>query len=147
MRSGTGSFLSRRKCPGSAAHSRTLHQTRGRVSPEQPRTAELIVSGLAAAEFSSAIARRVRMLEFSRGEAEIALAGFDAWLAQMPTRMEIAAADIVLATTYLRRFDLALRTPDALHLAIARRLGATLVTFDRAMAAAARALGMAVVLP
>lgn len=87
------------------------------------------------------------MLEFSRGEAEIALAGFDAWLAQMPTRMEIAAADIVLATTYLRRFDLALRTPDALHLAIARRLGATLVTFDRAMAAAARALGMAVVLP
>src|SRR4029077_8790271 len=35
----------------------------------------------------------------------------------------------------------ALMTPDALHIAIAARIGATLVTLDRAMAASARVLG------
>jgi predicted nucleic acid-binding protein len=36
---------------------------------------------------------------------------------------------------------------DALHIAIAQRLDATLVTFDQRMAASARALGMAVATP
>jgi predicted nucleic acid-binding protein len=107
----------------------------------------LIVSDFAAAEFSSAVARRVRMREFTVEQAAIALAGFDAWLARAANQAEIATGDVALATTYLRRPDLTLRTPDALHIAIARRLDATLVTFDRAMAAAARALGMAVAIP
>jgi uncharacterized protein len=47
----------------------------------------------------------------------------------------------------LRRLDVNLRTPDALHIAIAQRLEATLVTFDWGMAAAARPLGMAVATP
>jgi predicted nucleic acid-binding protein len=47
----------------------------------------------------------------------------------------------------LRRLDLTLLTPDALHIAIAARIDATLVTFDRAMATSARALGMAVTTP
>jgi predicted nucleic acid-binding protein len=37
-----------------------------------------------------------------------------------------------------------LHAPDALHLAISRRLDVALVTFDRRMAAAARELGIAV---
>jgi hypothetical protein len=41
----------------------------------------------------------------------------------------------------LRRLDLTLRTPDALNIAIAQRVGATLATFDAKMADAARALG------
>jgi predicted nucleic acid-binding protein len=45
------------------------------------------------------------------------------------------------------RLDLTLRTPDAIHIAIARRLDATLVTFDQRMATNARALGMAVATP
>ena len=48
------------------------------------------------------------------------------------------------AYIYVRRFDLALRAPDALHLAVARRLDATLVTLDRRLTAAARELGIAV---
>jgi predicted nucleic acid-binding protein len=51
------------------------------------------------------------------------------------------------ADQILRRLDVNLRTPDALHITIAQRLNATLLTFDRSMAAAARALGMAVVTP
>ncbi len=43
---------------------------------------------------------------------------------------------------FIRRFDLALRTPDALHIAAAGRLSAKLATFDVKMAAAATALGL-----
>jgi predicted nucleic acid-binding protein len=41
-----------------------------------------------------------------------------------------------------RRLDLPLRTPDALNIAIAQRVGADLVTFDDRMVASARALGI-----
>ena len=40
-----------------------------------------------------------------------------------------------------------LRTPDAIHIAIAQRIRATLVTFDQRMSESARALGMAVATP
>jgi predicted nucleic acid-binding protein len=55
--------------------------------------------------------------------------------------------DLAAATMFLRRLDPPLRTPDAVHIAIAQRLGTTLVTFDRQMAASARALGTAVATP
>ena len=54
---------------------------------------------------------------------------------------------LAVAATYLRPLDLTLVTPDALHIAIARRVDAILVTFDRAMAVAASALGVAVAMP
>jgi predicted nucleic acid-binding protein len=47
----------------------------------------------------------------------------------------------------LRRLDLPLKTPDAIHIAIAQRVDATLVTFDWQMAAAARALGTIIATP
>ena len=40
-----------------------------------------------------------------------------------------------------------LRAPDALHAAICRRLGLTLVTLDRRLEAAARRLGLTVQVP
>lgn len=106
-----------------------------------------IVSDFAAAEFVSAIARRVRTGQTPIEEARGDLADFEVWLARSAERTELSAGDIAVATAYLRRLDLTLLTPDALHLAIARRLEATLVTFDLAMAGAARALGMAVATP
>jgi predicted nucleic acid-binding protein len=51
---------------------------------------------------------------------------------------------IIAVEVFLRRLDLALRTPDAINIAMAQRLGATLVTFDKKMAAAARSIGTAV---
>lgn len=68
-------------------------------------------------------------------------------MAREAQRVEINAEDVAAADIYLRRLDLTLLTPDAIHIAIAARIGATLVTFDRAMAASARALGMAVTTP
>ena len=113
----------------------------------QTNAEPLIVSDFAAAEFSSAVARRVRMREFTRRQAQITLSGFDTWLTRMADRVEISSVDIAVATAFLRRLDLTLRTPDAIHIAIAQRVAATLVTFDRQMAAAAHVLGMAVATP
>ena len=107
----------------------------------------LIVSDLASAEFASAIARRVRMRESTLDEARADLVHFDLWLARSAERIEMTTADLTAATVFLRRLDLPLRTPDAIHIAIAQRVGATLVTFDRQMAASARALGTPVATP
>jgi predicted nucleic acid-binding protein len=106
-----------------------------------------IVSDFAAAEFSSAISRRVRMSEISPGNARIALSSIDDWIERSVHWVDIEAADITKATAFLRRLDLPLLTPDAIHIAIAQRIGATLVTFDRQMAASARAIGAAVAEP
>jgi len=107
----------------------------------------LIISDFAAAEFASAIARRVRMREVTVDDARSDLSAFDSWAARSVQLIEVTAADVALATAFLRRLDLTLRTPDAIHIAIARRIGATLVTFDQRMAESARALGMAVATP
>jgi hypothetical protein len=107
----------------------------------------LVVSDFAVAEFSAVIARRVRVREFTAEQAGLALGAFDEWLVGAAERGEIQAGDVALATAYIRRLDLPLLAPDALHISIARRLEATLVTFDRGMAAAAGALGVAVTIP
>ncbi|HLY45903.1 MAG TPA: type II toxin-antitoxin system VapC family toxin [Stellaceae bacterium] len=109
--------------------------------------ADLTVSDFTAAEFASAVARWVRTRELNETAARTALESFDLWLTRSAQRVEVSPADIAAATTFLRRLDLPLRTPDAIHIAIAQRLGATLVTFDRRMAASAAALGTAVAMP
>ena len=105
---------------------------------------ELLVSDFAAAEVASALSRLVRMGRLQPSEGAACLTDFDTWRAAMTTVAEIHAADIRLAGGYVRRFDLALRAPDALHVAIARRLEVALVTLDRRMANAARQLGVVV---
>ena len=106
-------------------------------------TQSVAVSDFAAAEPASAIARRVRTKELSVSEARDAFAGFDIWMTRNVHRMEALTADVAQAAGLIRRLDLPLRTPDALHLAIAQRSGATLATFDHQMAAAATMVGLA----
>lgn len=107
----------------------------------------ILVSDFGAAEFSSAVGRRVRMRDLTRDEGQLAFGHFDDWVARLASRQNVIAVDIASADRILRRLDVNLRTPDAIHIAIARRLDAVLVTFDRGMTAAARALGMAVESP
>jgi hypothetical protein len=61
--------------------------------------------------------------------------------------IDIQPSDARLANTYVRRFDLLLRAPDALHAAICRRLDLTLVTLDQRLAKAAREVGIEVNVP
>ena len=101
----------------------------------------LIVSDFAAAEFSSVIARQVRTKDITGEDARLVFANFDTWTGRTTQRAPMGTADIVAAEVLLRRFELALRTPDALNIAMAQRIGAMLATFDSKMAAAARTVG------
>ena len=116
-----------------------------RLLTEEEGSARL--ADFAAAEVASTLSRLVRMALLTRADATARLADFDAWRAAMSSPVDIGASDARLAYIYVRRFDLGLRAPDALHLAIARRLDATLVTLDRRLAAAGRELGVAVEVP
>ena len=104
----------------------------------------VIVSDFAAAEFSSVIARYVRTKDIRKDDARIVFSNFDTWTSRATQRARISAADTNAAEILLRRLDLALRTPDAINIAMAQRMGATLVTFDKKMAAAARSIGAVV---
>lgn len=104
----------------------------------------LVVSDFAGAEFASVIARRVRTREVTEHAARIVFAELDAWTTRNTERAETTSADVTAATRALRRLDLTLRTADALNIAIAQRIDATLMTFDEKMMAAARALGVSV---
>ena len=104
----------------------------------------LAVSDFAAAEFASAVARRVRTAELLADEAWQAFSTFDVWTARTVVRIETVHADVRAAEAFLRRLDVGVRTPDALNIAIVQRTGCNLITFDRKMAAAAQALGLAV---
>jgi uncharacterized protein len=105
------------------------------------------VSDFAAAEVASAVSRLVRTGRLQASDGAACLSDFDVWRVAMTQPAETHAADVRLAGVFVRRFDLALRVPDALHLAIARRLDVSLVTLDRRLAAAARTLDIAVEVP
>jgi hypothetical protein len=108
---------------------------------------DLIVSEFAAAEVASGLSRLSRMLGLGVTIASAHLADFDAWRAAMTLDLDLVAADVRLANAFVRRFELGLRTPDAVHAAVCVRGGHTLVTLDRRLAAAAQALGVATTIP
>lgn len=112
-------------------------EARGKILGET-----LVASPLGLAETSSAISQRVRMGEITAMVANLRLKSLDAWAANALASSDVMGQDFLTATSFIRRFDLGLRTPDALHIAIAARLGAKLLTFDAKMAAAAVALGI-----
>ncbi len=101
----------------------------------------LVVSDFAAAEFASAVARMTRTHESTLDDARIVLTDFDVWRSRVADGPHIVPADVAVAALFTRRLDLTLRTADAINIAIAQRVGATLATFDTKMAASARAVG------
>ncbi len=108
---------------------------------------EFLISDFAATEVASALSRLVRMRLLNMADASVRLADFEAWRAAASSPVELHAADVRLAYAYVQRFDLMLRAPDALHIAIARRLDAALVTLDRRLANAAETFGIAIEVP
>lgn len=107
----------------------------------------ICVSNFAAAEVSSALSRLVRMAMLRGDDALVRLAEFDAFRASTASGVYVGRADVALADQFARRFDLGLRVPDALHAAVCRRAGHTLVTLDHRLAEAAHALGLKVESP
>lgn len=102
------------------------------------------VSEFAAAEVASALSRAARMGVFTQDAATARLGDFDVWRASSTLAVDVLPVDIRLTSLFVRRFELALRAPDALHAAICRRGDLTLVTLDRRLARAAEALDVRV---
>ena len=110
-------------------------------------TDPLLLADFTEGEVASAVSRLVRMRELTPAQGLAALADFDRWRSADTTPIELEPADIQDAIRLVRRFELMLRTPDALHIAIAARSAATLVTFDGGLAVAARSIGLPVETP
>lgn len=122
----------------------TLDTLSSRAESILKTQSRVVVSNFAAVEFASALARRVRMRLPAEQEARIAFSIFDAWADRTARLVNMDNTDVSAAAAFLRRLDLTLRTQDALHIAIARRLDAALLTFDKQMKEAARVLGVKV---
>jgi predicted nucleic acid-binding protein len=102
----------------------------------------IVISEFAAAEVASALSRLVRMQVLEREDAIARLADFDAWRTTAANDLDLQASDVRLANIFVRRFDLMLRAPDALHAAVCRRVDYRLITLDRRLAFAALELGV-----
>lgn len=107
----------------------------------------VIVSDFAAVEFSSVIARFVRTRSITEEQARAVLSDFDSWSERTCQRVTTDGAVVSRAEKFLRRMDTPLRTADAINIAIAEGLRASLMTFDDKMSAAAHVLGLPLVTP
>jgi len=103
---------------------------------------QFIVSDLTAAEFASALAIRFRTGSLTEDEVRSAHILFDGWRTRNAESAEILSADIRAAEAIIRTLNHPLKTADATHIVIARRLGVVLATFDATMAREAPRLGL-----
>ena len=115
-----------------------------RILREQP-IGQVAVSEWTRVEFSSAIARQVRMGEVDDDEAKGIEMAFDAYIENSFGIIPPAAADYDLARRFIRRYETGFRSGDALHLAIASNHRAEAIySLDRGLLRAGRALGLPV---
>lgn len=105
------------------------------------------ISDLVAAEFFSALAKKVRAKEMSTADATRTGEQFlDHLQVGLYTRMAVQRRHYEVARGWLARFTLPLRALDALHLALADVEGLRLATADQDLSRSARNLGVAVTL-
>lgn len=100
-----------------------------------------IVSDLCVVEVSGVIARQARLGAITAQDSRALFSNFDSWRADLAS-VTISETDMQTAAQFVRRADLALRGPDAMHIAICARIGAKLLTFDARLGAAANVLGV-----
>jgi uncharacterized protein len=88
---------------------------------------ELAISQWTRVEFSSLLARRVRMGALTRKEARYADTQFETLVSESFMVLLPGAEDFDLAKQYLQRYGTGLRAGDAFHLAVAKNHGASAI--------------------
>lgn len=112
------------------------------------QTEPVLLADLARLEVASVVARWVRTKDIREHHAVALERAFDQDLAAGRYAVrELRTDHVDLARRWSRSPTTALRTLDALHLATAAVEGATLVTFDGGLLAAAEAVGVATLRP
>lgn len=109
------------------------------------QTDALLVSDYAVLEFSAALKRMTRARILTPKTTDDAISEFDAWRTSTCETSQTTPADIAAAIGLARQTELAFHASDAVNVAIARRLAASLLTFDKKLASNARRLGLPVV--
>ena len=103
----------------------------------------LLISQWTRTEFASLLARQVRMKALPHQSSTKVFGALDQIIRDGLIRVKsIEGDDYRLAASWLLTITTPIRGPDALHLGIVHRLGATLWTLDKKMAVAARFLGL-----
>ena len=111
---------------------------------QQPQ-GEPAISQWTRIEFSSALARQVRLGSLASDSALEIDFEFDAVMADSFVTVAPAAGDFELSKQFLRRYETGLRAGDALHLAIASNHGARAIySLDRGLLKAGQLLGLPV---
>jgi hypothetical protein len=108
--------------------------------------ATLAVSEWVVAEFSSALALKMRSRQITAANRADALAAFARLVEESFTLLAISGLQFRTAARFADRYELGLRAGDALHLAICADHGATLCTLDRTLTAAGPVLGVKTIL-
>lgn len=104
---------------------------------------ELAISSLVEVEFASALARKVRTREMRLTDAQRVLVAFQAHLDQgLFRRLPVERQHFAKAHEWLASFRIALRTLDALHVALAAIEGASMITADAALARTCARVGV-----
>ena len=104
------------------------------------------VSDWVITEFSSALSVKSRFTGLSDVDRSQALDGLSRYISTSLTVLPVGRNDFRTATRWCGAPELGLRAGDALHLAVASTHELTVITRDQVMVAAARELGLDVVL-
>ncbi|MFN3473968.1 MAG: type II toxin-antitoxin system VapC family toxin [Blastomonas sp.] len=125
----------------------------------EPKSAEVVtwfygldaggvaISQWSLVEFAGALSLKIRMRSIADSDAHMAKAMLNDMLEGMLQVLPLVGKDFDDAAGFCADWDLNLRGPDALHLAITARLGICLATFDRHQFAAAQHFGIAATIP
>ncbi len=112
----------------------------------QQRPDELVISDWVVAEFSAALAAKLRAERIDVSERAAALAAFSQLCAGSFTILPLSRAHFQMAARFADRHTLGLRAPDALHVALCLDHGAILCTLDRPLSEACAPLGVSAML-
>jgi predicted nucleic acid-binding protein len=104
--------------------------------------AALLISEWVATEFSSALSMKLRTGQFLARDRAKAAGLFARLKAESLTVVPITRDHFLAAALLVDQYDIGLRAGDALHVAIAAALGATICTLDKRLADAAVAVGV-----